>query len=123
MDTDETSNASMDNHMVMWLQFVGKLINDARYFEKYAILAMSCSMRHKNCVECQQDLGTHDNRNNGLWRNKYCFHGQPHGNETPICGKNNQLHVIPWKVCNNIDEPHCETQKLCGMSARFRETW
>ena len=33
MDTDETSNASMDNHMVMWLQFVGKSINDARYFE------------------------------------------------------------------------------------------
>ena len=70
MDTDETSNAYMDNHMVMWLQFVGKWINDGRYFEKYAILAMSCSMRHKNCVECQQDLGTHDNRNNGHWRNK-----------------------------------------------------
>ena len=29
MDTDETSTASMDNHMVMSLQFVGKSINDA----------------------------------------------------------------------------------------------
>ena len=52
MDTDETSNAYMDNHMVMWLQFVGKWINDARYFEKYAILSMSLIVRHKNCVEC-----------------------------------------------------------------------
>ena len=62
METDETITASMDNQNVMRIQFVGKSINDARYFEKYAILAMSCSMRHKNCVECQQDLGTHDNR-------------------------------------------------------------
>ena len=52
MDTDETSNAYMDNHMVMWLQFVGKSINDARYLEKYAILSMSLIVRHKNCVEC-----------------------------------------------------------------------
>ena len=34
MDTDETSTASMDNHMVMSLQFVGKSINFARYLEK-----------------------------------------------------------------------------------------
>ena len=27
MDTDETSNAFMDNHIVMKLQFVGKRIN------------------------------------------------------------------------------------------------
>ena len=52
MDTDETSTESMDNHMVMWLQFVGKSINDARYLEKYEILSMSLIARHKNCVEC-----------------------------------------------------------------------
>ena len=65
MDTDETSTASMYNHMVMRIQFVGKSINDASYLEKYAILSMSLIARHKNCVECLQDLGTHDNRNNG----------------------------------------------------------
>ena len=52
MDTDETISASMENHMVMCLQFVGKSINDARYLEKYAILSMSLIVRHKNCVEC-----------------------------------------------------------------------
>ena len=52
MDTDETISASMDNHMVMWLQFVGKSINDARYPEKYVIISMSLIVRHKNCVEC-----------------------------------------------------------------------
>ena len=62
MDTDETISASMENHMVMCLQFVGKSINDARYPEKYAILSMSLIVRHKNCVECWLDLGTHDNR-------------------------------------------------------------
>ena len=48
--------------MVMCLQFVGKSIHDARYPEKYAILSMSLIVRHKNCIECWQDLGTHDNR-------------------------------------------------------------
>ena len=62
MDTDETSTASMDNHQVMRIQFVGKSINDARYFEKYVIISMSLIVRHKNCVECQQDLGKHDHR-------------------------------------------------------------
>ena len=62
MDTDETISASMDNHMVMWLQFVGKSINDARYPEKYVIISISLIVRHKNCVECQQDLGTIDHR-------------------------------------------------------------
>ena len=52
MDTDETSTASMDKHMVMRIQFVGKSINDASYLEKYAILSISLIARHKNCVEC-----------------------------------------------------------------------
>ena len=80
---------------------------------------MSLIVRHKNCVECWLDLGTHDNRNNGHWHDKYCIHGQPHGNETSIWRKVNQLHVIPWKVCNTIEDPHCETQRLYRMLARF----
>ena len=64
-------------------------------------------------------LGTHDNRNNGHWRNKYCFHEQPHGNEYPIRWEINQWCKIPWKVCNTIEEPHCETQRLHWMLARF----
>ena len=37
MDTNETSTASMDNHIVMRLHSVGKSINDARYIEKHGI--------------------------------------------------------------------------------------
>ena len=33
MATDETSTASMDNHMVIRIQFLGKSINDARYLK------------------------------------------------------------------------------------------
>ena len=40
MDTDKTSTASMDNHMVMILHSVRKSINDARYLKKYGILKM-----------------------------------------------------------------------------------
>ena len=123
MDTDETSNAFMDNHMVMKLQFVGKRINYTWYLEKYAIISMSLIVRHKNCVECQQDLGNMIIENNGHWRNKHCIHGQPHDNVTPFCRKINQWCEIPWKVCNSIDELHCETQNLCRMLARFRDTW
>ena len=47
-----TSTASMDNDMVMKLQFGGKLINDARYFEKYVIISMILIVRHKDCIEC-----------------------------------------------------------------------
>ena len=61
--------------------------------------------------------------NNGHWHDKYCFHGQPHGNEYPIRWEINQWCEILWKVCNNIDEPHCDTQKLHRMLARFRDTW
>ena len=68
-------------------------------------------------------LGKHDTRNNGHWRNKYCFHGQPHVNENPICREINQWCEIVWKVCNTSDELQHETQKLCRMSARFRDTW
>ena len=61
--------------------------------------------------------------NNGHWHEKYCIHGQPHGNEYPIRLEINQWCEIPWKVGNTNDEPHCETQKLCRMLARFRDTW
>ena len=84
---------------------------------------MSLIVRHKNCVECLQDFGHMIIENNGHWHDKYCFHGQPHGNEYPIRWEINQWCEILWKVCNNIDEPHCDTQKLHRMLARFRDTW
>ena len=118
-----TISESMDNHMVMKLQFGGKLINYMWYLEKYAILSKSLIVRHKDCVECQQDFGLMIIENNENWRNNYCIHGQPKGNENPICREINQWCEILWKVWNTIDELHCDTQKLCRMLARSRDTW
>ena len=39
-------SGSIINSVELRLQFVGKLINDARYLEKYGILVMSCIVRH-----------------------------------------------------------------------------